>query len=833
MAALIVARGFDEPWAPHEAPDWFWKLADLGTALLHRGASGQELANRIRQEVVDRDSEQFGEDMDLITNHLRRTWYIEEKYSSCLPRTRPEEDHALTHEEDEFVEQAVHTLHTLWLREKHSPHAPDQGAEANDTDNTTSSRPRSRTPSRSMTTTNTEVMEETCLMDKTPGEVPLRKRSPTRLWKELPAHKKTAEVRKLTPPWKRNNNPPLQQRGEPREPSRSPPRAPPKPKPMPTNRCDKKPPAETDVPAPHTPPQDLQAEPAEAQDLQAEPAEERPLTREDAMAVWQGLLEMQPNEGLEAAAMPLLPQHVADNIVETLVDRPAHEHELLVDELPTFLGRLQIDLGRALARSRDLRATMQGAGSSTDPPPADQEDDDSIYMQTNMAMIDKEEHPTRLLQELQLAFEQLEETTASSRAIRMAAKLQDHEGPLCVNRNDLEALLVSFSTETPSQPTGDAAILEFGWVGRWWRRMQGEPEEDRNQFDYDIEVFEQHVRNAGEIKEAEEAHQDAAEQLYLRGLEEAAQVHCEQLKAQMCQQEDDETMRQAMGMTWRPAAKRLCVGIAITDGVTVKAFDWELDKGAELQLHLKATKRECPGQWYKDGKPVPPHQVPRNLHAPLADTKPAEPKPPTQHDLAKLATKELYERWKRGEVSDQAVVRISSTDMLAVFQATRDIPAEVMHELDNRDTFTLQPMAVHTLETTTEHNDTHDSSATSSTAHTAPLHALQELVPREQQRHGGTRDAPGTASLETNNMDPGVLADPGQANQGQGDLHAQLPLDHEAPPGPAIPDSPAPDVNSDEMDDVHSNPSTYYNGAKWYAKYGSTNTSSGKSDKSD
>eukprot|EP00439_Symbiodinium_sp_Y106_P048246 s3994_g6.t1 len=224
----------------------------------------------------------------------------------------------------------------------------------------------------------------------------------------------------------------------------------------------------------------------------------------------------------------------------------------------------------------------------------------------------------------------------------------------------------------------------------------------------------------------------------------------------MCQQEDDETMRQAMGMTRRPAAKRLCVGIAITDGVTVKAFDWELDKGAELQLHLKATKRECPGQWYKDGRPVPPHQVPRNLQAPLAGTKQAEPKPPTQHDLAKPATKELYERWKRGEVSDQAVVRISSTDMLAVFQATHDIPAEVMHELDNRDTFTLQPMAMHTMETTTEHNDTHDSSATSSTAHPAPLHALQELVPRAQQRHGGTRDAPGTASLETSNMDPGV-----------------------------------------------------------------------------
>ena len=661
------------------------------TWCLHRGASGQELADRIRHEVRNRDTQQFGEDVDLITNHFQRTWYIEKKYSSCLPRPRPEEDHTLAQEEAELVEQAVHTLHTIWLRKRYNRETPSQDAEANNTDNTTSSQSRSRTPSRARTKTDAEAMEETCLMDKALGEVPLRKRSPTRLWKELPPRKKTAEVRKLTPPWKRNNNPPLQQRGEPREPSRSPPRAPPKPKPMPTNRCDKKPPAETDIPAPNTPPQDLQAE----------PEEERPLTKEDAMAVWQALLEMQPNEGLDTAATPLLPQHVADNIVETMVDRPSHEHDLLVDELPAFLGRLQMDIGRALSRSREMRARMQGAGSSTDPPPTDRDDEESIYMQTNMDKVSKEHNQKRLLRELQLAFEKLDELTASSRAIRMAAKLQDYDGTLQVDRGDLEALLVSFSTQTPNQPTGDAAILEYGWVGRWWRRMQGVPEDDREQFDYDIEVFEQHVKRTNEIKQAEEAHQDAAEQMYLRGLEETANARQEQLKAQASQQEDDEVMRQALGMTWKPAAKRLCVG----NGMSVKAFDWELDRGAELQLHLKATKRECPGQWYQDGKPVPPHLVPSALRIPPAEAAPAEPTLPAQHDLAKPATKELYERWKRGEISDQMVV---STDMLAVFQATRDIPGEVLRDLDDRDTLTLEPLRAQTMATATEHEDTHE-----------------------------------------------------------------------------------------------------------------------------
>ena len=328
---------------------------------------------------------------------------------------------------------------------------------------------------------------------------------------------------------------------------------------------------------------------------------------------------MQPNEGLDTAATPLLPQHVADNIVETMVDRPSHEHDLLVDELPTFLGRLQMDIGRALSRSRELRARMQGAGSSTDPPPTDRDDEESIYMQTNMDKVSKEHNQKRLLRELQLAFEKLDEQTASSRAIRMAAKLQDYDGTLQVDRGDLEALLVSFSTQTPNQPTGDAAILEYGWVGRWWRRMQGVPEDDREQFDYDIEVFEQHVKRTNEIKQAEEAHQDAAEQMYLRGLEETANAHQEQLKAQASQQEDDEVMRQALGMTWKPAAKRLCVGIAITDGMSVKAFDWELDRGAELQLHLKATKRECPGQWVprrQAGTATPRCQAPSAYHQP-------------------------------------------------------------------------------------------------------------------------------------------------------------------------------------------------------------------------
>ena len=444
---------------------------------------------------------------------------------------------------------------------------------------------------------------------------------------------------------------------------------------MPTKRC----PAET--PAPTTPRQ----EPHDDEEANAPPG---PMNYNDAVATWQALFEWSTSDGLEAESLPVIPQHVVDNVVETMVDKRIADHNTLVDVLPSFLAMIQQDIYMATSRARALRERLSGAGSSTDPscdkPPAaepEEEDDDHLYMQTTLEFRKPHQGHETVLSCLQRAFNDLAPERAASRAIRLAARLQDYDGHLVEDRQSIEALLVTFANDIPPKPEGDECLLEWSWVGTWWRRLTGQPEHDPDEIDANLHAYQQALDSEAAIREAEEANEAAAEQQYLQHLAEAAENHMEQAKAEACREEDEETMRAAMGLSWKPPAKRLCIGTCITDGRTTKAWDWELDRGAEVQIHVKATKKDYPGQWYKGGKPLPDDAVPELVKT-GACKDPATVVMPRTFDLRQPATRELFRRWQDGKVSNQSVVTASSTDMLAFFQSVKRITPDELARMD-------------------------------------------------------------------------------------------------------------------------------------------------------
>ena len=245
MAGVTVALAFDEPWEPHNAPPWFWPMVDQGNELQRQGIPGRDLADRIDQAIADTDDHCFTEAMDLIRNHLCPAWHIEQSFIDRAPRPVAGDPSDLSRAACRFVDQVVTTLYSTWLRDR--THREEVSATGRDARCARSRSPRTTAPQKHMDDAGGDASS---LMDNSGGGGPLRKKSPTRLWKELPRERKSSEVRRLTPPWKKQNNPPFRPK-EPREPNRSPPRTspkpPPKPKPRPVPKCA------TDIPAPSTP----------------------------------------------------------------------------------------------------------------------------------------------------------------------------------------------------------------------------------------------------------------------------------------------------------------------------------------------------------------------------------------------------------------------------------------------------------------------------------------------------------------------------------------------------------------------------------------------------
>ncbi|CAE7256191.1 Ttn [Symbiodinium sp. CCMP2456] len=539
-------------------------------------------------------------------------------------------------------------------------------------------------------TAQTEEHDVTQLMESS-WHTDRRKMSPTRLWKELPASQKSESVRRLgprQPPWKKHNNPPLADRGLKRaEPPRAPPpttRKPARAKARPASCRDRH------IPEPTTPDEE---EVEVVADEGAEEAEgDTQMTQTDALTVWHSLFEMNQDENVDVYHAPALPTHIMDNIVETLVDRPESEHDMLVDTLPLFLGRLQTDFARALSRARKLRGQLSGSASSTDVPRGDrnhdpgfEEQDDTVHMQTT---IDKSLKAVAspedlLLGRLHRAFMQLRVATASSRALRLASLLAEHDGPLAVDRSLLESLLVAINEETPAKEQGDHLILEHQWVNMWWRRLQGKPEITDEDVEAELQMIEDRLTDQEQLnREAEEAHQDAQEELYYRHLAEVVEEHQEQRKSTELQAEEDAIMKAAMDFTKTKPKTRMCLGICIEAGRKVRAWEWELDSGTQVQVHIKAEPRTTPGVWMKHGKPVPESEVPRVLLEPKS-TSASSSSTPATHACAVVQVggpgllAYFHEQYDKQEASERR-------------QAMDDIPQEIFEDLENRDTLSLE-----------------------------------------------------------------------------------------------------------------------------------------------
>ncbi|CAE7226245.1 unnamed protein product [Symbiodinium sp. CCMP2592] len=768
-----------------------------------------------RQFEAEPDGQQFMEDTELIRNHYLHRWWLHERRVQAQgnPRRGP----PVTMEEAQTLANKVAFLiNRAWYQELHllrrgEPMRPCgcldmTDAETSDSDNQDDAhdqrdRSRSPTPMRATSSTALEppsrnhpqiVLDDSdtsidteadfaSLMSGKAKDVPVHKRSPTRLWRELPPDRKTSSVRTLRPPWKKGNNPPLQARPPPTPPTRKP-----TPKQRPASaRCS------AEVPAPKTP----EAEQAEGEAATAEmQAEDTEMTKDDMMAVWQALFDMQPSDSLSPSSSPLLPAHIADNVVETLVDYPEHHHNAMADALPEFMARLQLDAAAALQRARSLRGRLQTeegtvpsqpSAPSDRPAPAyeeEEEEEESIYMQTNVQEItaptkeDPRATKKPILQMLQDAFNKLPEDDTTSRALQLMNRLQEHDGPLQVDRQALEALLVSVSGDVPPAATGEAIIVEHAWVATWWGRLVGNRNATLQDIDKNIEDWDREISAVDMIRQADEdekAQEEARYQAYLQYLEEARQDHTDRLKTP---NEDHDVMAAAAGLSYEPTKTRLCVGLCWDDGTSSRAWEWELDRGATLQLHIKMEKKDYPGGWMKNGKRLPEDQVPACLREtqPKAKCRPT-PKPLPQLDLNRPATRELFSRWQAGKVSDTTVVQVGSPTMLKFFREMTDIPRDVLEALDERDTMDVS-----------RPRDPGDMPASAS--HMPPTLPVPE------------------SEIETIPVD--------QAETGENQLNEGNMIHGEMEQANAEADHP------DDDSDIQSNPDPYFNGRKYYEKYG-------------
>ena len=673
------ASAYDE-LLPGQAPAWYWSMIDQGQELVRTGVDASDLGNMLTHGLLELQDPDLMLEMDLHYNGIIRALHQEQSRTRGGPTTSScSADRAET-----YIRKVVGTMVQHWLHDGHQ-HRTKRPPPT----------PTSSSTSRASSPSGSQDDDAVNLMERWKGDK--RTASPTRLWKELPDTHKTHTTRRLLPPWKKQNNPPLQPRPPPHPPGHhgDPARAHNK-----QRRCSPSP-----IREPRTPHQETQTEEGEE------------MTMDDAIAVWKALFEFEQLEaslGTQIEA-PILPQTLVNNIVETLVDRAPAEHNLLVEALPLFVGKIQMDLSTATERARKLRRTLSDPGSSTDPPPErptkghDGEDNDqhereedegdgTIYMQTDIrSALTQPSHEDLLLNKLHKSFLNLRADTASSRALRLMSLLQDHDGFLAVDRACLEALLVAVNSETPPLPEGEDLLIEHAWVNLWWARLRGKPQVDFEDAELELHYIEElQAKREREQMEAEQADQEAREAAYQRHLESVAEQHTEQMKASLAQQQEDAIMAASLGVSNSRPSKRLCIGICITDGTTTKAWDWELKDNTALQIHVKAEPRLFPGKWFKDGKQVNEAEIPQVLKEPTSSSaQPPRPdchplpRPRPRHDINKPATRELYERWRRGELSSQTLVSMTDIDTLTFFQALNEITEDELQDLETRETMNL------------------------------------------------------------------------------------------------------------------------------------------------
>ncbi|CAE7792136.1 unnamed protein product [Symbiodinium sp. CCMP2592] len=746
LAIVSVTAAWDEPFLAHDAPQWFWTTFDKGA---EGGACWKAMARMLetafqQQGDEEEQSDSFWTDTELIRNHYATRWWRHaqrrDQRGDPLPGTPPTEDELQT-----LINKIADLVFRAWWRER--------------TTLLTGGGRLRPCGCIDMTDAETSSDEASCSSTPTP-----RMNNDPDVTIDIEDQSETDDDNDIHSLMEHRHK-------------------------------------EEEVPAPTTP-----TAPATSSTDLPDTATNAEMTPEDAVAVWQSIFEWEAQESLDPTLVPLLPTHISDSIVETLADKTEAEHNLMTDVLPQFLARIQTDLAEALLRARDLRNRLNPDDPKKSPAgkkrPAeayeteeDEENDESMYMQTthisSSTSSTPPQQPNDVLCALHEALGRLQPARATSRALRLMQRLQEHDGRLLVDREALESLLIAASGDVPPEPEGDALILEMGWVGTWWRRITGTEPLGPQPIDLDLEFMEKHAGD-DTIRNAEEADQAAREEAYQRWADEAGAKHMEETEAAKAKTEDEDTLKEAMGLSWEPPTKRLCIGICIDDGRRAKAWEWELDKGATIQVHIKAEKKEFSGRWLRGGRPIRDDEVPKSFQKNPDKKAPATAKPLATVDLTKPATRELYSRWSQPKVSDQAVVQIGGIAMLMAFKEEL-FPHECQQDLDMRDTYNVS-----------KYDDNHDDTKDQSTPGLPSGHNEPASLPAPHRGPARGNGLPEEAA-ET------VLSEETTVAVHQEDAHL--------PPDPT--DTTHGDQREPEDDvEATSNPDPYYNGRVFFERYG-------------
>ncbi|OLQ01594.1 hypothetical protein AK812_SmicGene15640 [Symbiodinium microadriaticum] len=735
-----LTEAFEDSWQDGElAPDWFWDLLDMGGDLCRAGVKAADLAILLTEFASTRRDTlpDYFWQTEPIRNRLMRAWEVVcAHYFTCdLPLPPGLNDRQFSRMAEESIRHQWHRARIegrdLFKAREPPPEArrdtdvdppgralpegscrqhPDFDADA--PPRSTSPPPglgqheRSRSPKRRhrMATSSTyrtqsdqaaqgpdssrytdapdpdEDPDFTALVADRwllkPQKTHLKRSSPRRI---------TTETVILRAPWKKGGNPPLQTRPSgPVHPTFPPPPTSTKPR--------------------VTCPIDLE----EADDETEEVAVEINATANDeAIAVWQALFEFEPREALEPSAVPVIPQSNLDNMVETLLDKPEPEYQQMVRSATSFLARMATDVHSAIERAKALRDRLRNKPSSSKGPEAEE----GSLMQTTIENV-LASPKAAILALLRDAFLALTPGACVARAQQLLAKLKDHEGPLAVDRQTLQAALIVYSQGNPETATGDRYICQFAWVAHWWAVLEGR--KLPGPASSDIDFLDRALPESGESDVdpalAEQLQFEEEEKAYQQGLEEAVAHHERMAKANPgspaaetgpgptspTRRDQGSTNRSAF--QWHPPTKRLCLGICFADGRQQKAWDWELNVGDQVDLHVRAQYRDRPGYWTREGRPVPYEQLPPSLQAeygPSTSSSSSDRLPPAaphfSMNLDRPATRALYDRWQRGIIGDHAVRDVGGDTFLQFFRACSNIGEDTLAEVECLDTMPGPP----------------------------------------------------------------------------------------------------------------------------------------------
>ncbi|CAE7355682.1 unnamed protein product [Symbiodinium sp. KB8] len=672
MLGVNMVQAFEQAWSDGEhAPDWFWDIVDMGGDMCRAGVQVREMATLFSDVAAQRQDtmEEYYMQTEPIRNRIIRAWEVVcAHYFTCdLPLP-----HGLN--AYEFARLSEESLRQQWHR---AQLAGRQLVTPRDHDRHARSRSPARTQARqshSAPSQGTNTHTDEAGRQEGAGAGPDEEADITALvadkWllkpkpKQRPHNKAkvrhtTTETVILRAPWKRGGNPPLRARpAEPAEPSTPPP--------------DRPAAANTTCP--------IELDDDEKEEVVIET---NTTARDEAVEVWQALFEFEPREAIDPSTVPVVPQSTLDNIVETLLDKPESEYQHMVMASTYFLGRVADDVYSAMERARALRARLRDEPSGSKGPDSDL----ASLMQKSLGEAFSPAKP-QILYLLKEGLQALSPGAAIARARQLQRRLKDHDGPLTVDRALLDSALLVYAQGEAERAEGDRYLCEFAWVAHWWAILEGrrEPTPVPSEVSFLEKIFPEDPSEAMDPLLAQQLQHEEDEEAYQRGLEAAVAHHMERTEPEPVPDPEPAPVEGAapstspanLGYQWKPPTKRLCLGICLSDGRQNKAWDYELDMGDQVDIHIRARQRVLPGCWTKEGRPVPYERLPEELRASFTGPSASST---DRHLSAKLTTTRV--------IGDYAVRDVGGDTFLQFFRICAGLSNDTLEELNQPDTAPL------------------------------------------------------------------------------------------------------------------------------------------------